>query len=86
VVLGPDATLIDVPGMDPNTALTFTWSNASSPLLPAQHLGRIQPLSHKRRRSWTPSDHTWVAPSKVRVIHRGPPLRLPEVDDTIWTR
>jgi predicted DNA-binding transcriptional regulator YafY len=81
-----DAALIDIPGMDPSTALTFTLvERFLAPLLPRRTFGRIQPyLTHAQQVLDTlPTNALGRWPAKVRVIHRGPPLRLPEIDETV---
>lgn len=81
-----DAVLIDIPGMDPSTALTFTLvERFLAPLLPRQTLGRIQPYLTQAQRvlDTLPTNALGRWPAKVRVIHRGPPLRLPEIDETV---
>jgi hypothetical protein len=82
----PDAVLIDLPGMDPNTALTFILvERFLAPLLPHSTFGRIQPYLTQARRilDALPTNAMGRWPSKVRVIHRGPPLRLPEIDEAV---
>jgi predicted DNA-binding transcriptional regulator YafY len=82
----PDAVLIDLPGMDPNTALTFILvERFLAPLLPRSTFGRIQPYLTQAQRilNALPANALGRWPAKVRVIHRGPPLRLPEIDEAI---
>ena len=82
----PDAALIDLPGMDPNTALTFTLVDQFlAPLLPRSTFGRIQPYVTQAQRilDALPANALGRWPSRVRVIHRGPPLRPPEIDEAI---
>jgi predicted DNA-binding transcriptional regulator YafY len=82
----PDAALIDLPGMDPNTALTFTLVDQFlAPLLPRSTFVRIQPYLTQAQRilDALPANALGRWPAKVRVIHRGPPLRLPEIDEAI---
>jgi predicted DNA-binding transcriptional regulator YafY len=82
----PEAALIDLPGMDPNTALTFTLvERFLAPLLPRSTFGRIQPYLMQAQQilDALPTNALGRWPSKVRVIHRGPPLRLPEIPEAI---
>jgi predicted DNA-binding transcriptional regulator YafY len=82
----PEAALIDLPGMDPNTALTFTLvERFLAPLLPRSSFGRIQPYLRQAQQilDALPTNALGRWPSKVRVIHRGPPLRLPEIPEAI---
>jgi predicted DNA-binding transcriptional regulator YafY len=82
----PDAALLDLPGMDPNTALTFTLvERFLAPLLPRSTLGRMQPYLAQAQQilDALPTNALGRWPAKVRVIHRGPPLRLPEIDEAI---
>jgi predicted DNA-binding transcriptional regulator YafY len=82
----PDAALLDLPGMDPNTALTFTLvERFLAPLLPRSTFGRIRPyLTHAQQvLEALPTNALGRWPAKVRVIHRGPPLRLPEIDEAM---
>ena len=82
----PDAALIDLPGMDPTTALTFTLvERFLAPLLPRSTFGRIQPYLTQAQRilDALPTNALGRWPSKVRVIHRGPPLRLPEIPEAM---
>jgi len=82
----PDAALLDLPGMDPNTALTFTLvERFLAPLLPRSTFGRIRPYLTQAQRilDALPATALGCWPAKVRVIHRGPPLRPPEIDEAI---
>jgi predicted DNA-binding transcriptional regulator YafY len=82
----PDAALLDLPGMDPHTALTFTLVEGFlAPLLPRSTFGHIRPYLTQARKTLDslPSNALRRWPSKVRVIHRGPPLRLPEIPEPI---
>jgi predicted DNA-binding transcriptional regulator YafY len=82
----PEAAILDLPGMDPNTALTFTLvERFLTPLLPRSTFGRIRPYLTQAQRilDALPSNALGRWPAKVRVIHRGPPLRLPEIDEAI---
>jgi predicted DNA-binding transcriptional regulator YafY len=82
----PDAALLDLPGMDPNTALTFILvERFLAPLLPRSTFGRIQPYLTQAQRilDALPANALGRWPAKVRVIHRGPPLRLPEIPEAI---
>jgi predicted DNA-binding transcriptional regulator YafY len=82
----PDATLLDLPGMDPNTALTFVLvERFLAPLLPCSTFGRIGPYLTQAQRilDALPTNVLGRWPTKVRVIHRGPPLRLPDIDEAI---
>jgi predicted DNA-binding transcriptional regulator YafY len=72
--------------MDPNTALTFVLvERFLAPLLPRSTYGRIRPYVTQAQRilAALPTNALGHWPSKVRVIHRGPPLRLPEFDEAI---
>jgi predicted DNA-binding transcriptional regulator YafY len=82
----PEAALLDLPGMDPHTALTFTLvERFLGPLLPRSTFGRIQPYLTQAQQilDALPANALGRWPAKVRVIHRGPPLRLPEIDEAI---
>src|SRR5919106_3879942 len=82
----PEAALLDVPGMDPTTALTFTLvERFLAPLLPRSTFGRIRPYLTQARQvlDALPANALGRWPSKVRVIHRGPPLRPPEIDEAV---
>jgi predicted DNA-binding transcriptional regulator YafY len=82
----PEAALLDVPGMDPNTALTFTLvERFLAPLLPRSTIGRIRPYLTQARQvlDALPTNALGCWPAKVRVIHRGPPLQLPEIDEAV---
>jgi predicted DNA-binding transcriptional regulator YafY len=82
----PEAALFDLPGMDPNTALTFTLvERFLAPLLPRSTFGRIQPYLTQAQKilDSLPTNALGRWPSKVRVIHRGPSLRLPEIHEAI---
>jgi len=81
-----DGAIIDLPGMDPSMALTFVLAESFlAPLLPHTTLRRMQPYLRQARKvldSMPGNDlHGW--PTKVRVIHRGPPLQPPDIDNTI---
>jgi hypothetical protein len=68
--------------MDPNAALTFTLvERFLAPLLPRSTLGRIQPYLTQAQRTLEalPANALGRWPANVRVIHRGPPLRSPEI-------
>jgi predicted DNA-binding transcriptional regulator YafY len=81
-----DAALLDLPGMDPNTALTFTLvERFMAPMLPRSTFGRMQPYLAQAKKilDVLPANALGRWPAKVRVIHRGPPLRLPEIDEAI---
>jgi predicted DNA-binding transcriptional regulator YafY len=72
--------------MDPKTALTFTLvERFLAPLLPRSTFGRIQPCLTQVQRilEALPTDALGRWPAKVRVLHRGPPLRLPEIEEAI---
>jgi predicted DNA-binding transcriptional regulator YafY len=82
----PEAALLDIPGMDPNTALTFVLvERFLAPLLPRHTFGRIQPYLTQAQRilDALPTNALGRWPSRVRVVHRGPPLRLPEITEAI---
>jgi predicted DNA-binding transcriptional regulator YafY len=82
----PEAALIDLPGMDPNTALTFTLvERFLAPLLPRSTLGRMQPYLAQAQQilDALPTNALGRWPAKVRVIHRGPHLREPDIDEAI---
>jgi len=82
----PDAALLDLPGMDPHTALTFTLvERFLGPLLPRSTFGRIQPYLTQAQQilDALPTNALGRWPAKVRVIHRGPPLQLPEIDEAV---
>jgi predicted DNA-binding transcriptional regulator YafY len=82
----PEAALIELPGMDPNTALTFTLvERFLAPLLPRSTFGRMQPYLAQAKKilDALPANALGRWPAKVRVIHRGRPLLLPEIDEAI---
>src|SRR5882724_173062 len=82
----PEAAVLDLPGMDPNTALTFTLvERFLAPLLPRSTLGRIRPYLTQAQQilDALPTNALGRWSAKVRVIHRGPPLRPPEIDETV---
>jgi predicted DNA-binding transcriptional regulator YafY len=82
----PDAALIDIPGMDPTTALTFALvERFLAPLLPRRTFGRIQPYLAQAQQvlDALPTNALGRWPAKVRVIHCGPPLQLPEINETV---
>jgi predicted DNA-binding transcriptional regulator YafY len=82
----PDAALIELPVMDPTTALAFILvERFLTPLLPRSTFGRIRPYVTQARQvlDALPTNALGRWPAKVRVIHRGPPLRLPEIDEAI---
>ena len=72
--------------MDPNTALTFTLvERFLAPLLPRSTFGRIQPYLTQAQKilDALPTNALGRWRSKVRVIHRGPPLRLPKIPEAV---
>jgi predicted DNA-binding transcriptional regulator YafY len=82
----PDAALLDLPGMDPNTALAFTLvERFLGPLLPRSTFGHMQSYLTQGQKvlDALPTNALGRWPAKVRVIHRGPPLRLPEIHEAI---
>ncbi len=82
----PEAALLDLPGMDPNTALTFTLvERFMAPMLPRSTFDRMQPYLAQAKKilDALPANALGHWPAKVRVIHRGPPPRLPEIDEAI---
>jgi predicted DNA-binding transcriptional regulator YafY len=82
----PDAALLDLPGMDPNTALSFVLVDRFlAPLLPRSTFGRIRPYVTQAQRilEALPANALGRWPAKVRVIHRGPRLQLPDIDEAI---
>jgi predicted DNA-binding transcriptional regulator YafY len=82
----PETTLLDLPSMEPSTALTFALvERFLTPLLPRSTFGRIQPYVTQAQRllAALPSNALGHWPAKVRVIHRGPPLQVPEIDAAI---
>ncbi len=81
-----DGAILDLPGMDPSTALTFVLAESFlAPLLPRTTLRKMQPYLKQARKvlDSLPGNDLRGWPSKVRVIHRGPPLQLPDIDGTI---
>jgi len=85
-----NANVMDIPGMDTNTALAFWLAGEHlGPLLPKSTLHRLQPhfrtaahvLDAVSMEKGTPA---WR--NKVRVLHRGPRLRPPTVDDAVEHR
>jgi predicted DNA-binding transcriptional regulator YafY len=82
----PEAALIDLPGMAPTTALTFTLVDQFlAPLLPRSTRGRMQPYLAQAQQLLNALPTTALGrwPANVRVIHRGPPLQLPESDEAV---
>jgi len=82
-----DADVMDIPGMDSHTALAFWLAEKHlEPLLPQATLRQLQ--GHFKAAAnvldHTPSDKG--APAwrhKVRVLHRGPGLKVPAIDPEI---
>jgi len=85
-----EADVMDIPGMDSHTALAFWLAGEHLvPLLPKTTLHRLQPhfrtavhvldmiASDKGAPAWR---------NKVRVLHRGPKLKSPIVDDDMEHR
>ncbi|MDQ7012053.1 MAG: hypothetical protein Q9M29_09550, partial [Mariprofundaceae bacterium] len=82
-----DAEVMDIPGMDSHTALTFHLVKEHlEPLLPKATLRLLQPhfrtarhiLDEIRTKRGAPG---WI--DKVRVVHRGPKLESPVVRDEV---
>lgn len=81
-----DGAVLDLPGMDPSMALTFVLAESFlAPLLPHTTLRRMQPYLRQARKvlDSIPGNDLRGWPTKVRVIHRGPPLQPPDIDNTI---
>jgi predicted DNA-binding transcriptional regulator YafY len=82
----PETALLDLPGMEPSTALTFALvERFLTPLLPRSTFGRIQPYVTQAQRllETLPINALGRWPAKVRIIHRGPPLQVPEIEVAI---
>jgi hypothetical protein len=75
----PDAALIHLPGMEPNTALTFTPVECFlAPVLHRRTFCQIRPYLTQVQKilNSRPLNALGGWPSKVRVIHRGETLRV----------
>ncbi len=87
-----DAKILDIPGMDSHTALAFwTADQHLKPLLPKSTVGKLQ--MHFNRAAKVLDSTSAASPvsrwrDKLRVLHRGPPLRPPaiseKVQDTVY--
>jgi len=82
-----DADVMDIPGMDSHTALTFYLAGKYlEPLLPTATVNHLNPhfktaahvLDGINSRKGAPG---WA--DKVRVVHRGPPLKPPAVREDV---
>jgi predicted DNA-binding transcriptional regulator YafY len=83
--------VLDVPGMDPTTALTFALAERFlNHVLPPSTLRRMEPHFRQARALLDHVDHPGMAqwPEKVRILPRGLKLLAPEIDqgvlDTVY--
>lgn len=77
-----EAPMLDLPGMDPATALTFEMAESYlKPLLPHATLALLEPYFDRARETLNQQSdsrlRTW--PDKVTVIERGPTLQKPDI-------
>jgi len=79
-----DTTVMDIPGMDAHTALAFWLAGEHlEPLLPKTTLSQMQPHFKTAARVLDNIPTDKGAPAwrgKVRVLHRGPKLKAPDMD------
>lgn len=78
-----EASIQDLPGMDPVTALAFEMAESYlMPLLPRATLELLQPYFHRARDVLTEQSDSLLRkwPEKVAVIERGPVLQKPEIN------
>lgn len=78
-----EASIQDLPGMDPVTALAFEMAESYlKPLLPQATLELLQPYFHRARDVLNEQSDSLLRkwPEKVSVIERGPVLLKPEID------
>jgi predicted DNA-binding transcriptional regulator YafY len=75
---------LDVPGMEPETALTFKiLEHFAGRMLPKHTLSRLRPhidLADQVLRNLDPAEGLRIWPDRVRVLPRGLQLREPETD------
>lgn len=86
-----DAQVMDIPGMDPATALAFRLAEEYlTPLLPQTTLKHLAPHFQRAKEVLVPSRGRKLGlwPDKVRMIARGPvlipPKIRPEVQDAVY--
>lgn len=78
--------VLDVPGMDPTTALTFALAERFlHHVLPPATLRRMEPHFRQARGVLDHIDHPGMAhwPDKVRILPRGLKLLAPEIDQQV---
>jgi predicted DNA-binding transcriptional regulator YafY len=78
--------VLDVPGMDPTTALTFALAERFlNHVLPPATLRRMEPHFRQARGVLDHVDHPGMAhwPEKVRILPRGLKLLAPEIDQPV---
>ena len=81
-----DAELFDIPGMDPQTALTLRLvADYLEPLLPVSTIEHIAPYVRRAERVLTERAGSGLAawPEKVRVLPDGQPMVPTTVDDDV---
>jgi len=82
------ASVLDLPGMEPVTALAFEMAKAYlTPLLPSPTLNLLKPYFHRAGEILDDEAQTGLKnwKDKVRVIERGPVLQKPHVEPSIQT-
>jgi predicted DNA-binding transcriptional regulator YafY len=86
-----DAKVMDIPGMEPTTALAFRLAQEHlTPLLPQATLNQLEPHFRRAKEVVSPGRGTRLGlwPDKVCVIGRGPNLMPPpiktEVHDAVY--
>lgn len=82
----PQDRMLDVPGMDPSTALTFGLANRFlEQVLPRTSLNQLQPYFEHARAVLDATAPGGLAawPDKVRILPRGLKLIAPEIDAAI---
>jgi len=78
-----DASIQDMPGMEPVTALAFEMAESYlKPLLPQATLELLQPYFHRARDVLNDQSESLLRkwPDKVAVIERGPVLQKPKIN------
>jgi len=82
-----DAHIMDIPGMDSHTALAFYLAKEHlEQLLPTSTVKQLQPHFRTATHVLDSTNSKKGAPGwidKVRVVHRGPDLKLPAVDPEV---
>jgi predicted DNA-binding transcriptional regulator YafY len=83
-----DAHVFDVPGMDPQTALTFLLVEGFlKPLLPPSTLSTLEAYINTAKGVLDQTSRNQLAmwPDKVRIVPRGQPLKPPTIDHSVIT-